>query len=67
MKVGTNITAIDLKVYIIYIIRLNNHETNIAQKRPNQDNSQKNVLLYPGCREKKGRTACPTPKQTLFL
>lgn len=39
----------------------------MAQKGPNQENSQKNIWLYPGCREKKGRTCCPTPKQTLFL
>jgi hypothetical protein len=48
-------------------VRLNNQETNMAQKAPNQENSEKNVLLYPVCREKKGRTCCPTPKQTLFL
>ena len=33
----------------------------MKQKRPEQENSQENVLLSPGCREKRGRTCCPTP------
>ena len=53
----------DPKVYIIYIIRLNNHEIHMAQKGPNQEHSQQNVLLSPCCREKRVGHAVRPPSK----